>query len=122
MSGLLVRSPGEPAAEGCLVRVTPESARWRHVGFEVFRLPRRSRIARPMEGREVCVVVLTGRADVAFAGREWLEVGQRESLFDGEPPWAVYLPPGGVVEVAAASEVLEVALCWAPATRGAEPA
>ena len=122
MSGLLVPSAREPAADGCLVSVTPESAGWRHVGFEVYRLARGSRIARPMEGREVCVVVLAGRADVACAGREWPEVGERESVFDGQPPWAVYLPPRGAVEVAAASEVLEVALCWAPAARGAPPA
>ena len=37
-SRLLVRSTTGPAADGRMVNVTPESAGWRHVGFEVYRL------------------------------------------------------------------------------------
>ena len=35
---------------------------------------------------------------------------------------AVYAPPGQPLEITASSEVCEVALCWAPAERGVEPA
>jgi 5-deoxy-glucuronate isomerase len=37
-------------------------------------------------------------------------------------PDAVYAPPGGKLSIVAVSEAAEVALCWAPATRGSSPA
>ena len=69
-----------------------------------------------MEGREVCAVVLSGVADI---GR-WRDVGSRANVFDG-PPDSVYLPPGGTLLVGGKSEECEVALCWAPASKGAAP-
>jgi 5-deoxy-glucuronate isomerase len=120
MSDLVVRRRA-PGADGLLVSVTPESAGWSHVGFEVYRLPRGARIERATDGREVCAVILTGRADVSLAERTWRDVGSRRSVFDGVPD-AVYAPPGGSIAVIASSEECEVALCWAPATRGAEAA
>ncbi len=117
---LRVRSAAEAGEDGSVVRVTPESAGWRYVGFEVLRLRRGQRAERPTGGREVCAVLLAGRADVTFAGREWPDVGGRESVFDGLP-YSVYAPPGGTLAVAATSGVVEVALCWAPARTGADP-
>jgi 5-deoxy-glucuronate isomerase len=121
VTDLLVRGASEPAGDGCLVRVTPESAGWRYVGFEAFRLARGQRLERPTAGREVCAVVLSGLADVSFGGREWTEIGRRESVFDGVPPYAVHAPPGGTLAVRAVSDVLEIALCWAPAASGVPP-
>ena len=121
LSELLVHSSREPAADGAVVRITPESAGWRYVGFEVFRLTRGTRLDRSTAGRELCAVVLSGQADVTFAGREWPEIGRRESVFEGIPPYAVHVPPDGALSVQAVSEVLELALCWAPASRGVEP-
>ena len=118
MSNLVVRR-NPPDDEGRLVSVTPESAGWSHVGFEVFRLPRAARIERPTAGREVCAVMLTGRADISFGGQQWRDVGARASVFEGTPD-AVYAPPGGSIAIAASSEACEVALCWAAAKRGAE--
>jgi 5-deoxy-glucuronate isomerase len=37
-------------------------------------------------------------------------------------PDAAYAPPGGKLSIVAVSEAAEVALCWAPATRGSSPA
>jgi 5-deoxy-glucuronate isomerase len=68
-----------------------------------------------MQGRELCVVVLSGTADID----RWRDVGSRNTVFDGTPD-AVYLPPGDRVLVGAKSEQCEVALCWAPALKGAE--
>ena len=108
MNRLLVRGPS--------INVTPESAGWSYVGFEVLTLRRGEAAERPMMGRELCAVVLTGTADI---GR-WRDVGSRTSVFDGTPD-AVYLPPGGKPAlIGAKSERCEVALCWAPAKRGAE--
>jgi len=41
-------------------------------------------------------------------------------VFDG-PPDSVYVPPGGELTITATSETCEIALCWAPATRGVDP-
>ena len=96
--------------------VTPESAGWKYVGFEVCTLRRAEVVERPMQGRELCAVVLSGTADIAG----WRDVGSRQSVFDGTPD-AVYLPPGDGVLIKAKSDRCEVALCWAPAAKGAEP-
>ncbi len=112
---------GEPDAGGRCVAVTPESAGWRYVGFEVYRLSRGAHLTRPTAGREVCAVVLSGTVDVTFAGHEWPQVGSRASVFEGTPD-SVYAPPGGELAIAGVAPVSEVALCWAPARSGAEPA
>jgi len=111
----------EPGADGCRVRVTPASAGWRYVGFVAFSLHRGRHLERPTGDREVCAVLLAGVADVSFGGREWPEIGRRESVFDGVPPYAVQAPPGGTLTVRAVSETVEVALCWAPAASGVPP-
>ncbi|HET7337981.1 MAG TPA: 5-deoxy-glucuronate isomerase [Candidatus Dormibacteraeota bacterium] len=109
MSRLVVRR-----SEG--TTITPESAGWKFVGFEVCLLRRGEAVERAMEGREICVVVLSGTADIAG----WRDVGSRTSVFGGAPD-AAYLPPGDRVVITAKSDVCEVALCWAPAKKGAEP-
>src|SRR2546428_14153421 len=73
------------------------------------------------DGNEVCAVILSGRADVSFAGQEWRGVGGRATVFDGAGE-SVYAPPGGTLRVSGATEVCEVALGRAPATQGVDPA
>ena len=118
---LLVAARPSPSPDGLLVSVTPQSAGWSYVGFEVYRLARGATVDRAMEGREVCIVMLSGRADIKTGEHEWRGIGTRQTVFGG-PPDAVYIPPAGNLEVTGASDVCEVALCWAPAKRGAEPA
>jgi 5-deoxy-glucuronate isomerase len=118
---LLVRSRPAPGPDGLVVSVTPQTAGWSYVGFEVYRLGRGATITPVMAGREACVVMLSGRADIACGGREWPAVGSRQSVFSG-PPDAVYAPPGRALTITGASEACELALCWAPAARGVEPA
>jgi 5-deoxy-glucuronate isomerase len=101
MSELLVRSP-----------VTPESARWRYVGFEVMNPPYSGETGE----RELCLVVVQGTCTVRSAHGEW-NLGARETPFSGRPD-AAYLPPGSAFEVEGAGEI---ALCTAPAREGAEP-
>src|SRR5207245_9497629 len=66
-----------------LVEVTPESAGWRYVGFEVHRLGPGESMQRSTSDREVCLVMLSGKADVRFAEHEWKEIGGRQAVFDG---------------------------------------
>jgi 5-deoxy-glucuronate isomerase len=76
------------------------------------------RVERRADGEEVCLVTLSGRCAVSTESDEW-RFGQRESVFDG-PPHALYLPPGTGYRAEAATD-LELAVCSAPARRGAEP-
>jgi 5-deoxy-glucuronate isomerase len=96
--------------------VTPESAGWKYVGFEVLRLGRGEAVERDTGERELCAVVLAGTVDID----RWHDVGSRRSVFEGTPD-AVYLPPGQRVSIKANSDACEIAMCWAPATKGVEP-
>ena len=96
-----------------IVRVTPESAGWRFVGFTAYRLRAGESIAIGLPGREVCVVVLAGRADVQAGDADFPGIGNRDSVFDDAPPAAVYAPDGANVRVAAVSDA-EIGVAHAP--------
>jgi 5-deoxy-glucuronate isomerase len=117
VTDLLVRAHA-PDRDGCVMRVTPESAGWRYVGFDVFRLEAGARVRRDLAGRESCVVVLGGSCDIRSEAGEWVDVGSRATPFDG-PPSGAYLPPGTAFEIAARAGPVEIALGHAPAKRGA---
>jgi 5-deoxy-glucuronate isomerase len=90
--------------------VTPESAGWEYVGFEVVTATYSGHTGE----REACLVVLQGTCTIRSEEDEWPQLGGRPTPFDG-PPDAVYLPPGraGGMEGDA-----EVAICTAPAPNG----
>ena len=92
MADLAVPGEKESGVDGSILRVTPESAGWEYVGFEVVRLDAGRTLERDTGSEEVCLVVLSGRCDVFTEQGEWRDVGERESPFDGLP-YAVYLPP-----------------------------
>ncbi len=119
MSDLLVSSNRKPDADGSVLKVTPQSAGWEYVGFEVLKLDAGRTAERRADGEEVCLVPLSGRCAVSADGNEWRDVGERESVFDGAPR-ALYLPPGTDYQLEAATD-LELAVCSAQAERGAEP-
>lgn len=108
---LLVKSA--PRGEA-IVKVTPESANWTHVGFEARRLGagERTDITLPAD-REGCLVVLTGTVDVDVGGQAWTSLGGRTSVFDDRSPHAVYAPPGSVFRVTASTDA-ELAIASAP--------
>ena len=78
--------------------MTPDSAGWSYVGFEVSRLSAGDRVARTTDEREVCVVMLAGQADIAVGSHAWPDVGSRASVFESRPD-AVYAPPGQTLEI-----------------------
>lgn len=120
MPEIVVPSRAEPDPDGTLVRVTPESAGWGWVGFEVVRLEGPGILKRDNEGQEVCLVPLSGTIRVSGEAGSWEEVGGRKNVFDGLPH-GLYLPPDVSYTVEATTGPAEVALCWSPAERGAEP-
>jgi 5-deoxy-glucuronate isomerase len=117
VSELLVHA-GPRAGDGAILRVTPESAGWSYVGFEVLALDDGAVATRDTGAREVCVVVVQGCCHVRSEHGEWRDAGGRATPFAG-PPDAAYLPPGTRFEVEGSAGGAEVALCSAPAGEGA---
>ena len=113
MPELLLR-PTAPDAEGRIHRITPASAGWRHVGFEVYRLGAGRELAQETGDTECCLVLLSGRADIQAGGESWSEIGERMSVFDDEPASSAYVPPRSSYTVVAGTD-LELAVCRAPA-------
>ncbi|HZV52074.1 MAG TPA: 5-deoxy-glucuronate isomerase [Candidatus Dormibacteraeota bacterium] len=101
--------PFAPAAEP----VTPGSAGWRYVGFEVVSVRPGERLERTTEDREHCLVVIGGRLRV----NGW-DLGSRRTPFEG-PPEAAYFPPHTRWRLEAVTEA-EVAIGSAPAEVGGE--
>ncbi|HEY6712265.1 MAG TPA: 5-deoxy-glucuronate isomerase [Rubrobacter sp.] len=119
MPDLLVSSNREPAPDGVVAKVTPRSAGWEYVGFEVLRLEPGRSTSRHTGGEEVCLVPLSGTCKVSAGDEEWTEIGGRQSVFDGAP-YALYLPPGTDYRIEAVTD-LEIAVASAPAERGSDP-
>ena len=115
MSELVVPPAATPAPDGTIVDITPASAAWGHVGFEVLALADGQGARRDAGERECCVVIVQGRAHVRSEHGEWRDLGGRADPWAGSPD-AAYLPPRTRVEVAGHGEV---ALCFAPASEGA---
>jgi 5-deoxy-glucuronate isomerase len=113
MSDLLVRKH-RPDAGGVVLEVTPQSAGWRHVGFKVIELAAGEAARGGGAGREACLVLLSGTADVTVGDMRFAAVGRRESVFDDVAPGAVYAP-AGVGWTAKALTAVELAVCTAPA-------
>jgi 5-deoxy-glucuronate isomerase len=113
MARLLVR-PATPGEDGQVLNVTPASAGWGHVGFAVHRLAPGQSVARATGDREVCLVLVGGRADIRAGARTWHDLGERMGPFEeGKKPYAVYVPAGSDFEVTARTN-LELAVCSAP--------
>ncbi|MGR3766009.1 5-deoxy-glucuronate isomerase [Rossellomorea sp. NS-SX7] len=112
MSKLIVPSHN-PNQRRQVMEITPESAGWEYVGFEVFLLKEGEETRISTEETEVCVVLLTGLADVRTAECSWENIGERMSIFEKIPPYAVYAPPGDQLTITA-NTPLQFALCKAP--------
>ena len=92
MSELIVSAAATPDADGAILRVSPESAGWGHVGFEVLALDEGQAAERDTGDRELCLVVVAGRCHVRSAHGDWTDLGGRADPFSGLPD-AAYLPP-----------------------------
>jgi 5-deoxy-glucuronate isomerase len=97
-----------------IVRVTPQSAGWRYVGFSAHRLGKGDAMAVDLPGDELCVVVLGGVVSVGTReGAKWDGIGERRDVFDDVAPYAVYLPDGAGIEVTACTAA-EIGVASAP--------
>lgn len=111
-SNLIVKAH-EADKEGVVLTVTPESAGWEHVGFQVVKLSQGQVLRRETGSNEICLVLLSGKADVATKLQSWPAIGERMSVFEQIAPYSVYVPNDDLYEVLALTEV-ELAVCAAP--------
>jgi 5-deoxy-glucuronate isomerase len=112
--------PHPPDFNGSILEVTPHSAGWSHVGFQVVNLAPGQSFAGGDAGREACLVILTGTADVEIGDHIFPAIGGRTSVFEDAAPAAVYAPAGSPFRVTASTAV-ELAIGTAPAEPGREP-
>lgn len=119
MHDLLLR-PQTPDADGLVQRVTPESAGWGHVGFELYRLKEGQTLSRSTGDREACLVFVGGRGAVQAGDQAWPQVGDRMDVFEDKLPHSVYVPEGTAWSVEAMTEVI-LAVCTAPGRGGGLP-
>lgn len=113
MSKLLVKPK---QGTGRIVHVTPESAGWTYVGFDLHRLKPGESASGDNGARETCLVFVTGKGAVRADGNDLGVLGERMSPFEGKP-WSVYVPQGSNWSVTAETEV-ELAVCSAPGLGG----
>ena len=118
MESLISRSQ-PPNSEGMIQKITPESAGWKYVGFEVFKLKSGQFLKQETANREVCLVLVTGKARVKTAHNSWEKLGERDSIFTDSSnlisnrPFAVYVPSKDRFFIEALTD-LELAICSAP--------
>ncbi|MCC7319388.1 MAG: 5-deoxy-glucuronate isomerase [Rubellimicrobium sp.] len=110
MGKLLLHPRGE---RGLIHQVTPASAGWRHVGFDLWRLdPGEAAQGLVEQGREAILVVVEGKGRLIATGQDWGEMGARLSPFERSAPHALYLPQGAEWRFEAGTGA-ELAVCTA---------
>jgi len=93
-----------------------------YVGFGAYRLADGHTLPVLGQDREVCIVLLSGRASIQgshsqHGAFEWANIGNRQSVFDDKSPFAAYLPSHSEAQVTAHGAA-EVAICLAPGATG----
>ena len=110
MSKLLVKPKKK---QGRVINVTPKSAKWKYVGFEVWKTPEGKTAKGYEEKRETCLVFISGKGKVTVGGKDFGVIGERMSPFEGKP-WSVYVPPKSKWKVEATTDLV-IGVCSAPA-------
>ena len=120
MANLKIRPSDARHSKGRTIHVTPASAGWTYVGFDLCRLKPGESARGSDREREVCLVLVSGRAAIGADGQYYGMIGERMSPFEGKP-WSVYVPAGGDWMVTAATDV-ELAVCSSPGMPGSHAA
>jgi 5-deoxy-glucuronate isomerase len=111
MPKLLVKPEG---THGRVTHVTPQSAGWTYVGFDLWKLATGESARGEDAAREACLVFVAGKGRVMADGKDLGEIGGRASPFE-DKPWSVYVP-AKVAWAVTATTALELAVCSAPAS------
>lgn len=116
MSNLLIKPSGR---HGRTIHVTPETAGWTYVGFDIIQLAAGEATSAQTGDREVCLVLIGGKARIAAGDLKTGLIGGRMSPFEGLP-WSAYVPAGISWEALAETDVT-LAVCSAPGKIGSLP-
>jgi 5-deoxy-glucuronate isomerase len=111
MSSKLLIKP--TANQGKMIGITPQTAGWRYVGFDLYLLKQGGTAEEQTGKREICLVIISGKGRVFVDGRDLGHVGERLSPFEGKP-WSVYVPAKSAWQIVAETN-LTLAVCSAPA-------
>ena len=71
---------------GKVHEITPASAGWRYVGFDLYRLRAGESASQATGDNEAILVMVEGKAMVNAAGTDWGELGDRMTVFEKTPP------------------------------------
>ena len=116
MSKLLIKPKH---GTGRITHVTPETAGWTYVGFDLHKLEPGDTYGDWTADRETCLVLVSGKMHVRVDEDDLGTLGERMSPFEGKP-WSVYVPVVGDWSVRAETNV-ELAVCTAPGLGGNLP-
>ena len=117
MTSHLLRRPR--ASSGLIHDISPEDANWGYVGFAAHVLKPGDRIAAETGDREVILVLVEGKANLAAAGQDFGELGERMSVFERLAPHCLYVPNGADWRAEATTDCT-LAVCSAPGKGGHE--
>ncbi|MDY2795881.1 5-deoxy-glucuronate isomerase [[Pasteurella] aerogenes] len=121
MSYLLSKShKNQPKSNGEVQKITPETANWEYVGFEMYHLQANQELKFNTETTEVCFVLVAGKASLSVADQTFEHIGNRTTPFERIPPYSVYVPHDQEVSIKAET-YLELAVCRAPSPQGTLP-
>lgn len=108
----LLRKAGKEK-QGQLHHITPESANWGYVGFDLHVLQAGESCSAETGDREVILVLVEGKANISAGGESFGELGERMNVFEQLPPHCLYVP-GGSEWSAEATTACTLAVCSAP--------
>ncbi len=92
-------------------------ARWRYVGFSLWRLRMGETVSETTADREVILVMVEGKARLEGAGQDWGVLGDRMDVFEKTPPHCLYLPNGAEWKAVAETDCV-IAVCSGPGKGG----
>ena len=114
MSYLLSKSGKQaPKSNGEVQKITPESANWGYVGFEMYHLNEGQTLDFNTENTEACFVLVSGYATISVDDTTFENLGNRHSPFEKVPPYSVYVPHNKAAKIIS-NTYLELAVCRAP--------
>ena len=99
------------SAQSLLIDVSPDSADWEYLHFQVIKLKVGEEFDRASEGQEIALVPLQGSATLSVDDQSWQT--SRKSVFS-QMPDVLYIPPNKRLHVKAESD-FEFAIGSAPA-------
>ena len=101
-----------PRPDGLITRVTPTTAGWDYITFEVRALTAGQNHIQSTGANELGIIILSGTVSVQTNHGAWMHIGKRQTVFEGKP-YAVYLSRNSSFTITAETDA-EVAFGWAP--------